>query len=141
MTGDEEPQIRVFLVDDHDLVRKAVGDLVASTGGLEVVGEAATAAQALTRIRATSPDVVVLDVQLPDGDGIDVCRRLRTTDPDVRCLILTAHGTEDVIDRAIRAGAAGLVVKNIRGFGLVDAIRDVAATGSLFDGGELKERS
>lgn len=131
----------MFLVDDHDLVREAVAGLVTSAGGLEVVGEAATAAQALTRIRATSPDVVVLDVRLPDGDGIDVCRQLQTTDPDVRCLILTAHGTEDVIDRAIRAGAAGLVVKNIRGFGLVDAIRDIAAAGSLFDSGKLKERS
>ncbi|CAH0150407.1 Transcriptional regulatory protein DevR (DosR) [Microbacterium sp. Bi98] len=132
---------RVFLVDDHDLVREAVADLVTSTGGLEFVGEAATTAQALSGIRSTTPDVVVLDLQLPDGNGIDACYQLRTSNPDIRCLILTAHGTDYVIDAAARAGAAGLVVKNIRGFGLIDAIRDVAAGRSLFAPGTAGTRS
>lgn len=134
MDSSEGPPTRVFLVDDHDVVREAIADLVAAAADLEVVGEAASAAQALSGIRSTRPDVVVLDVHLPDGNGIDVCRQLHASNPEVRCLILTAHGTGDVMSRAAVAGATGLVVKNIRGFALIDAIRDVAAGRSVFAG-------
>jgi two-component system response regulator DevR len=135
MTNPAASPTRVFLVDDHDLAREAIANLVACAGGLQVVGEAATAAQALAGIRATLPDVVILDVHLPDGSGIDVCSELRTSNPEIRCLMLTAHGTDDVVNRAILAGAAGLIIKNIRGLGLIDAIRDVAAGRPLLDPG------
>jgi len=125
--------IRVFLVDDHELVRRGITALLNAEDDIDVVGEAATAAQARSRIRATRPDVAVLDVRLPDGSGIDVCRDLRSENPDIRCLILTGYDDDEAIYAAVLAGAAGYVIKDIRGSGLVDSVRKVAAGLSLLD--------
>lgn len=122
---------RVFLVDDHEIVRRGVADLVDAQSDLEVVGEAATARQALDRVAATLPDVVVLDVRLPDGSGIDVCRDIRSSFPQVRCLILTAYDDDEASYSAVLAGAAGYVLKDIRGNGLIESIRKVALGQSL----------
>jgi DNA-binding NarL/FixJ family response regulator len=124
---------RVFLLDDHEIVRRGIADLIDAEDDLEVVGEAGTAAQALGRIAATRPDVAVLDVHLPDGSGIDVCREVRSTHPDVACLILTAFDDDKASYAAVLAGAAGYVLKDIRGQGLIDGIRTVARGGSLVD--------
>lgn len=133
MTNTGELRTKVFIVDDHELVRDAVLHLVASAPDMEVVGEAATASAALTGIRAALPDVAVLDLQLPDGNGIDICRKLQETNPDVRCLVLTAHGTDGTQDAAILAGAKAFLIKDIRSLHLVEAIRDIAAGHSLID--------
>jgi DNA-binding NarL/FixJ family response regulator len=133
MTTTLEPRTRVFIVDDHELVRDAIVQLVGNAADLHVIGEAGTAAGALTGIRATEPDVAVLDVQLPDGSGIDICRQLQSTSPKVRCIMLTAHPTDRARDAAILAGAAGFLTKDIRGLNLAEAIRDVAAGRSLID--------
>jgi len=125
--------IRVFLVDDHELVRRGIGALLNAEDDMEVVGEASTAAQARGRIRATRPDVAVLDVRLPDGSGIDVCRDIRSDLPDTRCLMLTGYDDDDAIYAAVLAGAAGYVIKDIRGSKLVDSVRAVAAGRSLLD--------
>ena len=125
--------IRVFLLDDHELVRRGIGALLNAEHDMEVVGEASTAAQARGRIRATKPDVAVLDVRLPDGSGIDVCRDIRSNLPDTRCLMLTAYDDDDAIYAAVLAGAAGYVIKDIRGSALVDSVRAVAAGRSLLD--------
>jgi two-component system response regulator DevR len=131
--------IRVFLLDDHEIVRRGIADLLASHDDVEIVGEAATVAEALERIPAARPDVAVLDARLPDGSGIEVCRHLGDTDPGVRCLILTSYDDDDAIFAAVLAGAAGYVLKQIRGSNLVDAVRRVAAGQSLLDAG-VKER-
>ncbi|WP_309103840.1 response regulator transcription factor [Microbacterium sp.] len=125
--------IRTFLVDDHELVRRGIAELLSTQPDMEVVGEASTAAQARARIFATTPDVVILDVRLPDGNGIDVCRDARSTSPSTRCLILTAYDDDEAIYAAVLAGAAGYVLKDIRGSRLVDSIRSVAAGRSLLD--------
>jgi two-component system response regulator DevR len=125
--------IRVFLVDDHELVRRGIAGLLDAEPDIEIVGEASTAAQARARILATQPDVAVLDVRLPDGSGIDVCRDIRSLNPDIHCLILTAYDDDEAIYAAVIAGAAGYVLKDIRGSGLVDSVRSVAAGGSLLD--------
>ena len=125
--------IRVFLLDDHELVRRGISALLSSEEDIEVVGEASTAAQALGRIRATKPDVAVLDVRLPDGSGIDVCREIRSTLPATRCLMLTGYDDDDAIYAAVLAGASGYVIKDIRGSGLVESVRAVAAGRSLLD--------
>ncbi|MGV8897316.1 MAG: response regulator [Rhodoglobus sp.] len=125
--------IRVFLLDDHELVRRGIGALLSSEGDIEVVGEASTAAQALGRIRATTPDVAVLDVRLPDGSGIDVCREIRSTLPETRCLMLTGYDDDEAIYSAVLAGASGYVIKDIRGSNLVESVRAVAAGRSLLD--------
>ena len=125
--------IRVFLVDDHELVRRGITALLNAEADIEVVGEASTAAQARSRIRATRPDVAILDVRLPDGSGIDVCRDVRSENPDVRCLILTGYDDDEAIDAAVLAGAAGYVIKDVRGSGLLDSLRKVAAGRSLID--------
>lgn len=125
--------IRTFLVDDHELVRRGIAELLSTQPDMEVVGEASTAAQARARISATTPDVVILDVRLPDGNGIDVCRDARSTSPSTRCLILTAYDDDEAIYAAVLAGAAGYVLKDIRGSRLVDSIRSVAAGRSLLD--------
>ncbi|MEA9983816.1 MULTISPECIES: response regulator [Subtercola] len=119
--------IRVFLLDDHELVRRGIAALLSAEPDIEVVGEAATTAQARTRIAATLPDIAVLDVQLPDGNGIDLCRDLRSQHPELGCLMLTAFDDDDAISAAVLAGAAGYVLKDIRGSGLIDSIRAVAA--------------
>jgi two-component system response regulator DevR len=117
---------RVFLLDDHEIVRRGIADLINLETDLDVVGEAATARQAVARVAATLPDVAVLDVQLPDGSGIDVCRAIRSAHPSVRCLMLTAFDDRDAINAAVLAGASGYVLKNIRGQGLIESIRCVA---------------
>ncbi|MHA6761469.1 response regulator [Streptacidiphilus sp. PAMC 29251] len=126
-------QIRVFLLDDHEVVRRGVHELLSLEDDIEVVGEAGTAAQALTRIPATRPDVAVLDVRLPDGSGVEVCREIRSQQPDIRCLMLTSFSDDEALFDAIMAGASGYVLKAIRGTDLVSAVRDVAAGKSLLD--------
>jgi two-component system response regulator DevR len=124
--------IRVFLLDDHEVVRRGITDVL-EADGIAVVGEAATAAEALRRIPATSPDVAILDARLPDGSGIDVCREVRSTLPAVRCLILTSYDDADAVFAAVMGGASGYLLKQIRGTSLVDAVRQVAAGRSLLD--------
>ena len=135
---DDDPQaapqtIRVFLLDDHELVRRGLHELLSLEGDLEVVGEASTAAEALARIPAVRPDVAVLDVRLPDGNGVEVCRDIRSSLPDVHCLMLTSYSDDEAMVDALLAGAAGYVLKDIRGADLVGAVRRVAAGESLLD--------
>jgi len=124
---------RVFVVDDHEIVRDGVAHLIDSFDDLEVVGEAGTAAQARVRIAATRPHVAVLDVRLPDASGIDLCRELRSTQPDTACLMLTAFDDDEAALAAVLSGAAGYVLKDIRGQRLVESIRLVAAGHTLVD--------
>jgi DNA-binding NarL/FixJ family response regulator len=126
-------QIRVFLLDDHEIVRRGVRDLLEAESDITVIGEAATAASALARIPALRPDVAVLDVRLPDGDGVSVCRDIRSRMPEVACLMLTSFGDDEALFDAIMAGAAGYVLKQIRGTDLVGAVRTVAGGQSLLD--------
>ncbi|HZB33277.1 MAG TPA: response regulator transcription factor [Streptosporangiaceae bacterium] len=125
--------IRVFLLDDHEVVRRGVASMLAIEEGIEVVGEAGTADQALARIPAARPDVAVLDVRLPDGDGVSVCREIRSRMPGVACLMLTSFADEEALFDAVMAGAAGYVLKEIHGSDLVGAIRTVALGQSLLD--------
>ncbi|MBF9068257.1 response regulator [Streptacidiphilus fuscans] len=129
----EPGQIRVFLLDDHEVVRRGVHELLSLESDIEVVGEAGTAAEALARIPATRPDVAVLDVRLPDGSGVEVCREVRSELPELRCLMLTSFSDDEALFDAIMAGASGYVLKAIRGTDLVSAVRDVAAGKSLLD--------
>ena len=132
--ADETPRpIRVFLLDDHEVVRRGVQELLEADGDIVVIGEASTAAEALARIPALRPDVAVLDVRLPDGDGVSVCRDLRSQLPDLACLMLTSFADDEALFNAIMAGAAGYVLKQIRGSDLLGAVRTVAAGGSLLD--------
>ncbi|MCW2681270.1 MAG: two component transcriptional regulator, LuxR family [Frankiales bacterium] len=126
-------KLRVFLLDDHELVRRGVRELLEGEGDIEVVGEASTAAEALARVPAVRPQVAVLDVRLPDGDGVTVCRDLRSLMPDLACLMLTSFSDDEALLGAVMAGAAGYVLKDIRGGDLVGAVRTVAAGGSLLD--------
>ena len=126
-------QIRVFLLDDHEIVRMGVRDLLEAEPDITVIGEAGTASSALARIPALRPDVAVLDVRLPDGDGVSVCREIRSAMPHVACLMLTSFGDDDALFDAIMAGAAGYVLKQIRGTDLVGAVRTVASGQSLLD--------
>jgi two-component system response regulator DevR len=125
--------IRVFLLDDHEVVRRGLGDLLASTGEIQIVGEAGTAEEALSRIPPTRPDVAVLDVRLPDGNGIEVCRAVRSRHPEIACLMLTSFADDEAMLSAIVAGASGFVLKQVRGTELVDAVMRVAAGDSLLD--------
>ncbi|MFF9839054.1 response regulator [Streptomyces sp. NPDC013740] len=124
---------RVFLVDDHEVVRRGLRDLIDAETDMTVIGEAATAEQALARGPALRPDVAVLDVRLPDGDGISVCRELRSRLPELACLMLTSFDDEDALIDAIMAGAAGYVLKQIKGADLVAAVRTVATGQSMLD--------
>jgi len=124
---------RVFLVDDHEIVRRGVADLINAEADLTVVGAASTVKQALSRIAATTPDVAVLDVRLPDGSGIDLCRDIRSAYPEVACLMLTAYDDDEASYTAVLAGAAGYVLKDIRGQGLLESIRRVAGGETLVD--------
>jgi DNA-binding NarL/FixJ family response regulator len=126
-------RIGVFLVDDHEIVRRGVRDLLESQPDIVVVGEAGTAEAALADIPALRPDVAVLDVRLPDGDGVSVCREIRSQVPQVGCLMLTSFGDDEALFDAIMAGAAGYVLKQIRGTDLIGAIRAVASGQSLID--------
>ncbi|CAN5245682.1 response regulator transcription factor [soil metagenome] len=121
----------VFLVDDHEIVRRGIADLVNLERDLEVVGEAATVDRTLAKIAATRPDVAVLDVRLPDGSGIDLCRDIRSAHPDTRCIILTAYDDDQASYAAVLAGAGGYVLKDIRGQKLIETIRRVAAGQTL----------
>ena len=126
--------ISVFLLDDHEIVRRGLADLLESEDDILVVGQAATAAQALTQVPALLPDVAVLDVRLPDGDGVSVCRELRSSvTPAPVCLMLTSHSDDEALFGAIMAGASGYLLKQVSGVDLVGAIRTVAAGGSLLD--------
>jgi len=125
--------ITVFLLDDHEVVRRGVRDLLEAEPDIEVVGEAGTASSALARIPALRPDVAVLDVRLPDGDGVSVCREIRSKMPEVACLMLTSFGDDEALFDAIMAGAAGYVLKQIRGTDLVGAVRTIAAGESMLD--------
>ncbi|PWG10483.1 DNA-binding response regulator [Streptomyces sp. V2] len=129
----EKAEIRVFLLDDHEVVRRGVRELLAVEDGVEVIGEAGTAAEALARIPALRPDVAVLDVRLPDGSGVEVCREIRSQDPSLKCLILTSFADDEALFDAIMAGASGYVLKAIRGDELLSAVRDVAEGRSLLD--------
>jgi two-component system, NarL family, response regulator DevR len=125
--------IRVYLLDDHEVVRQGLRALLEGTGDIEVVGESGTAAEAASRIPALRPDVAVLDARLPDGSGIEVCRSVRSVDASIGALILTSYDDDEALFAAIMAGAAGYVLKEIRGNDLVEAIRQVAAGNSLID--------
>ena len=131
--GETTKPIAVFLLDDHEIVRRGVRDLLETDPGITVVGEAGTAESALARIPALRPDVAVLDVRLPDGDGVTVCREIRSRMPEVGCLMLTSFGDEDALLDAIMAGAAGYVLKQIRGTDLIGAVRTIAAGQSMLD--------
>jgi two-component system, NarL family, response regulator DevR len=125
--------VRVFLLDDHEVVRRGLRELLEADDGLEVVGEAGTAQEAIARIPPTRPDVAVLDVRLPDGDGIEVCREVRSSHPEIQCVILTSFTDDQALLQAILAGASGYVAKQLKGDDIVDAVRRVAAGQSLLD--------
>ena len=126
-------KINVFLLDDHEIVRRGVKELLEAEPDITVVGEAGSAASALARIPALKPDVAVLDVRLPDGDGVSVCREIRSRMPEVACLMLTSFSDDEALFDAIMAGAAGYVLKQIRGTDLVGAVRTVASGESMLD--------
>jgi DNA-binding NarL/FixJ family response regulator len=126
-------KITVFLLDDHEIVRRGVRDLIDAEPGITVIGEAGTATSALARIPALKPDVAVLDIRLPDGDGVTVCREIRSKMPQLACLMLTSFSDDEALFDAIMAGAAGYVLKQIRGTDLIGAIRAVASGQSLLD--------
>jgi DNA-binding NarL/FixJ family response regulator len=132
-TAGDRAAIGVFLLDDHEIVRRGVRELLEAEPDIKVVGEAGTAASALARIPALRPDVAVLDVRLPDGDGVSVCRDIRSSMPEVTCLMLTSFGDDEALFDAIMAGAAGYVLKQIRGTDLVGAVRTVASGESMLD--------
>jgi len=133
-TGASIPsQIRVFLLDDHEVVRRGVRELLETHDDIIVVGEAGSAAEARNRIPGAAPDVAVLDVQLGDGTGIEVCRDVRSANPEIRCLMLTSFADDQALLDSVMAGASGYVLKQIRGNELVDSIRTVAGGGSLLD--------
>lgn len=131
-TGTPAP-VRVFLLDDHEIVRRGIKELLESQGDIVVVGESGSAQEATRRIPALRPDVAILDGRLPDGTGIDVCRDVRSVDPSIHALILTSYDDDEALFSAIMAGAAGYVLKQVRGHDLVDTVRRVAAGQSMLD--------
>jgi len=133
MSSESQERIAVFLLDDHEIVRRGVRELLEASGDMEVVGEAGTAEEALARIPATRPQVAVLDVRLPDGNGVEVCREVRSRHPEIQCLMLTSFSDDEALMDAIMAGAAGYVLKQIRGNDLAEAIRRVSKGESLLD--------
>jgi two-component system response regulator DevR len=145
--GSVSDSIRVYLLDDHDVVREGLRFLLERQDDIEVIGDSASAVEATARIPALRPDVAVLDARLPDGSGIEVCRAVRAVDPTIRALILTSYDDDEALFAAIMAGASGYVLKEIRSSDLVTAIRQVAAGNSLIDPtltarvlGRLRER-
>ena len=130
--GSQRP-VRVFLLDDHEIVRRGIRDLLSSEPGIEVVGESGSAVEAVEQILALAPDVAVLDGRLPDGSGVDVCRDVRSANPDIAALILTSFDDDEALFSAIMAGAAGYVLKQVRGNELIDTVRRVAAGQSTLD--------
>ncbi|MGY1848616.1 response regulator [Blastococcus sp. SYSU DS1021] len=133
--GASPPGVRVFLVDDHEVVRRGVAEVLEDDPAITVVGEAGSRAEALARAPAVRPDVAVLDMRLPDGDGATLCRELRARLPGLRCLVLTSYADRAARDEAVRAGAAGFLLKQVRGSALVSAVRTVAAGGVLTEPG------
>jgi DNA-binding NarL/FixJ family response regulator len=125
--------IRVFLLDDHEMVREGIRNFLEIDDDIEVVGEAATVAEALTRIPLTKPDVAILDVRLDDGSGIEVCREIRSSHPEITCLMLTSFSDDEALYASVMAGAAGYVLKQIRARDLIDDVKKVAGGGSLMD--------
>jgi two-component system, NarL family, response regulator DevR len=123
----------VFLLDDHEIVRRGLRELLEAESDIEICAEAGTAEEALARIPPTAPDVAVLDVRLPDGDGVEVCREVRSRHPEIKCLMLTSYSNDEALFEAIMAGASGYLLKQIRGTDLVDAVRRVASGQSLLD--------
>lgn len=128
---EESTHITVFLLDDHEMIRRGVHEILSTEPDIEVIGESDNAADALKRIPDARPDVAVLDVRLPDGSGIEVCRELRSRDPHIACLILTSFPDEEALVHAVLAGASGYVLKGIRGEELQSAVRDAAAGKAL----------
>jgi two-component system, NarL family, response regulator DevR len=131
--GGGQRRISVFLLDDHEVVRRGLRDLLAAESDIDVIGEAGTAELALRLIPTLRPNVAVLDVRLPDGDGVSVCREIRSTLAETACLMLTSYGDDQAVLGAIVAGAAGYVLKQTCGTDLVTAVRTVAAGGSTLD--------
>ncbi len=131
--GGGKAMITVFLLDDHEVVRRGLRELLEREDDISVIGESGSAVQAVSRIPALHPDIAVLDVRMPDGNGIDVCREVRSVDPSIRALILTSFEDDEALFAAIMAGAHGYVLKQIRGTDLVNAVRRVAAGQSLLD--------
>jgi two-component system response regulator DevR len=125
--------VKVFLVDDHEVVRRGVADLLEEEPDLTVIGQAGSVAEALARIPAAQPDLAVLDVRLPDGSGVELCRDLRSMMPGLNCLMLTSFPDEQAMIEAILAGAGGYVLKDITGTKLIDAVRSVGSGSSLLD--------
>jgi DNA-binding NarL/FixJ family response regulator len=125
--------VRVFLLDDHEIVRRGVRELLEVEEDFEVVGEAGTAEDALARIAASVPDVAIIDMRLPDGNGVEVCREVRSRNPEIQCVVLTSFADDEALFDSIMAGAAGYLLKQIKGNDLVDAVRRVAAGQSLLD--------
>jgi len=125
--------IRVFLLDDHEVVRRGLHELIESADDLEMVGWAESAAEAMQKLPTTRPDVAILDVRLPDGSGIEVCRDIRSEHPEIQCLMLTSYADDEALFSSIMAGASGFVLKQIRGSDLVDAVRRVGSGESLLD--------
>jgi DNA-binding NarL/FixJ family response regulator len=124
---------RVFLLDDHEVVRRGVRELLEAEDDMDVVGEAGTAEEAIARIAAVDPEVAILDVRLPDGDGVQVCREIRSQHPDVACIMLTSYSDDDAVYSAIMAGASGYLLKQVRGTDLIEGVRRVARGESLLD--------
>ena len=125
--------VGVFLLDDHEVVRSGLRALVGASGDIEVVGEAGTVADALARIPATKPDVALLDVRLPDGSGVEVCREVRSHNPEIACVMLTSYADDEALIASIMAGAAGYVLKQVGSLDLLDTIRRAGAGQSLLD--------
>ncbi|MBV8159469.1 MAG: response regulator transcription factor [Acidimicrobiia bacterium] len=125
--------VRLFLLDDHEVVRRGLTELFDAEDDMEVVGEAGTAEQALARVASARPDVAVLDLRLPDGDGVEVCREIRSAHPETQCVILTSYADDEAVLNAVLAGAAGYLLKDVRGRDLVDGVRKVSQGQSLLD--------
>jgi DNA-binding NarL/FixJ family response regulator len=129
----EASRVRVFLVDDHEVVRHGVRSLIDASGDLEVVGEADSVETGLARVLAVQPDVAILDVRLPDGNGVELCREIRSRMPEVKCLMLTSYSDDEALFEAIIAGASGYVLKQVRGTELLAAVRRIASGEHLRD--------
>lgn len=129
----DQGPIRVLLCDDHELVRRGLHSVLDSTPGMRVVAEAADADAAIKAVDADPPDVVIMDVRLPGRSGIEACREIRSAHPETKVLMLTAHADDEALFSSILAGAAGFVLKQVRGADLAGAVRQVAAGGSLLD--------
>jgi two-component system response regulator DevR len=125
--------VRLFLVDDHEIVRRGVAELLTSSGEFELVGEAGSVEQALHRLQGTAVDVAVLDVRLPDGNGVELCREIRSLYPDIKCLMLTSFSDDEALVDAAIAGAHGFALKQLRGTDIIDAVRTIASGKSLID--------